>query len=169
MGQVAPTCQAGDPQTLTVSVNEIVGSRVRLNLKPLRRTYAPEQTVLIARLGGPGGPIIGQKEIEEFVTESNAKQRIVVAYETGKGNAYLRQTPLIRDLDLTFEMFAARSTFENGKSELFTSTNFFLPETPHQNGDEISGIFNFQIWVPERESMYCFRVRIYQNGTIIGH
>jgi len=165
---VAPAPAAGkvvfssaDMTSLAVSVKGLVaaqdGQTATLYLKPLKRGTP----VLVARLPGEAGPVVTTAEVDEFQLEFSNVTLLIPDQATGCADADMYMAPLIRDLEVRFNMFASTCTFPGGIKSFSASTNDFALEA---GPEEATGIYPYVIEIPDDEDRACYNVTVYQDG-----
>ncbi len=154
-----------DASLLDVAFKEVTDYGVRIYLTALRRG-AP---LAVARLAG-GGAIIGTQRIDEFTLSTDALLAAVRNDDNGSAGVAMTLRPWLPDLTAQFRIFAHATTFEGGGKALDISSNdvktFIDPAT-----GEKCGLFEFQLAIPDGESLYCFNLAIDQHsnhGTTVG-
>jgi hypothetical protein len=162
---------AGDPTQLLMQNRGFFsnedGQGTSLGLQTLHRG----KPLLAARIGGPTGPIISTREVDEFTIDVPSLLSTGVD-ENGIGNTTLTIRPYIPNNRFSFEMFAHTSTFTGGVSSFSINTsdldgtgNTIFEQVLDESTGDIIGRFTFQIEVPANETMYCFQLKGHQSAS----
>jgi hypothetical protein len=161
------TFTTNDGYLLEVSLKEATTYGARLFLKALKRGTP----VLLARLGGATGPLLGMQEVDEFTMETEASEHIVVNGANNTGSSSLIIRPYIPALTAQFNMFASSTTFSGGTTKLTVSTDGVEPSIDPDTGETYAELA-FDIEMPLEETRYCFSVFLDQqsrHGTTVSH
>jgi len=165
----AITFTANDPTLLEVSIKEYTPYGARLYLKTLKRGTP----ILQARIGGPGGDIVAQQEIDEFTIDGTVRTNVVTAQDAGVATCTLTFRPWVNDLSVRLSMFAHTATFSGGATEVRTNTSiqseFHVVQDP-DTGETVAK-YAFDIEFPRDEQSYCMDISIDQHsrhGTEVG-
>jgi regulation of enolase protein 1 (concanavalin A-like superfamily) len=137
---------SGSGPSLVISVKETTATGAALNLSP----QGADRPSLVARVGGPAGPIIAWQVVEGFTFCSTARTAVALDHTLDDGTkvcvAYLKMTPLITDdpsIEITLSIRSAGVAFDGGVSSIayhtsdFTSAGYlpyslyFAPGTDH--------------------------------------
>lgn len=122
-------------------------------IKPHRRGTP----VVVARVGGPTGPILALREVDEFTVDTASLRHVSALVNTGQAATAIKMRPYIPDVFWDFRMFASKSTFAGGvrKFETNTSDGTWVAEVDPDSGETI-GRFRLELEIPAGESKYCF-------------
>jgi hypothetical protein len=154
-----------DPADLTVSIQQVSGNWARLLVMPLRRGTP----VILARLGARDGPVLGQREVDEFTQRTTSAKVLLTTDDEGGGSvgtARLVMDPLVLYSDgtdrnpfavLTFS--SAGCVFDGGITELVVTTADFVA---HTDG---TGSYAFRIHLAPGQQKHCHRTVFCQANS----
>jgi hypothetical protein len=145
---------------LEVSVADANANPVVLSVKPFRRG-TPE---LVARLGAADGPVIAEREVDEFTLAFSNTAFFIIDQDTRSSNVSAAIKPLILDLEFRFNVFASQTRFEAGATDFTSNTNEFEP-VPDPRNSETNGLLRYKLEMPVGENKACYSVRVFQDGV----
>jgi hypothetical protein len=161
------TFTTNDGYLLEVSVKEPTTYGARLFLKALKRGTP----VLLARLGGEAGPLLGMQEVDEMTMANTATVGIILNGQTNSGTSRLTMRPYIPNLTVYFSMFTSTSTFSGGLTNVNVNTDAFVRQYD-EYAQEWIGVLDYEILMPVGEDKYCFNMYVDQHsrrGTTISN
>lgn len=154
----APLKCAGNSQ-LTVTATTIVGSVASLKLTPPQRG-TPR---LLVRINGIHGSLVSEREIDEFTIDFTGAQHLLIHDPDRTAHAQLIMRPYVPDIIVNLNMFAHRSTFAGGATNLSTNTSVdFVRAIDTDAQDEIVGVLTYEIFVPPGENSFCHYTTAFQ-------
>jgi hypothetical protein len=136
----------------------------RLTIKPTML----QASVLTARIGGLGGPILAQQMIRPFTIWTTATKVVGVAEHYNDNSilcsAELVMSPLLPDLDIYMYIFVAGVTFQDSTTKQWLQSNSFTLGS--------DGFGHLPYWLirgPAVQSGNCHAWQTYQGGVTVSH
>ncbi len=128
--------------------------------------------VMLARLIDKDGPILWYKGVDEFTVVTTAHKGTLINDDQDAGESRFTMVPYIPGVRFDFHMFASKSTFQDGATDLSVNSSDVDPATGEPlwaavhdpDTTEVVGVYYLTIEVPDNESAYCFTYQPLQTN-----